>query len=101
MVVLENKKFSLDYVDPNKRSIANALQVIFNDGSHTLEIVVEYPLGHKRRREEAIPFLKQKFVDNLATRIAEKNCTEIHQLFADQGALENIRVDKFMDLFVV
>jgi 2-methylcitrate dehydratase len=101
MVVLENKKFSLDYVDPNKRSIANALQVFFNDGSHTIEIVVEYPLGHKRRREEAIPFLKQKFVDNLATRIAEKNCTEIHQLFADQGALENIRVDKFMDLFVI
>jgi 2-methylcitrate dehydratase len=101
MVVLENEQFSLDYVDPKKRSIANALQVFFNDGSHTLEIVVEYPLGHKRRREEAIPFLKQKFVANLATRIPEKNCIKIHQLFANQGALENIRVDEFMDLFEV
>lgn len=101
MVVLENKQFSIDYLASEKRSIANALQIFFNDGSYTEEITVNYPLGHKRRRQEGIPLLKKKFAENLLTRIPEQNCAEIHQVFADQNTLESTRVNEFMDLFIV
>ena len=54
MVVVENKQYSLDYLDPNKRSIANAVQVHFKDGTVTENVECEYPLGHRFRRDEAI-----------------------------------------------
>lgn len=101
MEVLENKQFSLDYLDPEKRSIANALQVFFKDGNHTENITVEYPLGHKRRRNEGIPLLIQKFVDNLASRIPQQNGIKIHEILASQKTLETTPVNELMDLFVV
>ncbi len=99
MKVQENKQFSLDYLDPKKRSITNALQVFFKDGSHTENIVVEYPLGHKRRRHEGIPLLKKKFADNLASRIPGQNCARIHEIFASQKTLETTAVNELMDWF--
>ncbi len=99
MEVMENKQFSLDYLDPEKRSIANALQVFFKDGSFTENITVEYPLGHKRRRDEGLPLLKKKFTDNLASKIAEQNCARIHQIFASQKTLETTAVNELMDCF--
>ena len=72
MVCVENKQWSRDYLDPNKRSIANAMQVFFKDGSKTANIVVEYPIGHRRRRKDGIPLLEAKFKTNLARRFAAK-----------------------------
>ena len=66
IVVVEDPRFSSDYLNPEKRSIANALQVFFNDGSRTAELVCEYPLGHRRRRLEGIPVLVEKFKKHLA-----------------------------------
>src|SRR5207253_212059 len=59
MLVREEKQYSRDYLDPEKRSIANAVQVFFRDGTKTDKVVVEYPLGHRRRRKEGIPALHQ------------------------------------------
>jgi 2-methylcitrate dehydratase len=64
--VVEDLRFSADYLDPEKRSIANALQVFFADGSRTEELLCEYPLGHRRRRAEGIPVLLEKFRKHLA-----------------------------------
>ncbi len=101
MQVLENKQFSLDYLNPEKRSIANALQVFFKDGNHTDNIIVEYPLGHKRRRNEGIPLLKQKFADNLASRMPQQSGIKINEILASQKTLETTPVNELMDLFVV
>ncbi|MGS2743510.1 bifunctional 2-methylcitrate dehydratase/aconitate hydratase [Halomonas sp. LS-001] len=99
MEVVEDEEYSRDYHDPEKRSIANAIQVFFNDGSSTEKIAVEYPIGHRRRRSEGIPVLEDKFKRNLATRFPPGRTHEIFQLCKDQQRLEDTPVNKFMDLF--
>ena len=101
MEVLENQQFSLDYLDPEKRSIGNSVQIIFKDGTRTEKIMVEYPLGHRRRRKEGIPLLREKFSDNLQSRIPAKNYARVQEIFANQSILETTPVHEFMDLFVV
>ena len=101
MEVVEDTRFSREYLEPDKRSIANAIQVFFNDGSATDEVEVEYPIGHRCRRAEGIPLLEEKFKANLATRFPAGRCAEIFALCKDQTALEATPVHKFMDLFVI
>ena len=101
MVVEEDARYSADYHDPSKRSIANAIQVFFKDGTSTDKVAVEYPIGHKRRREEGIPVLEAKFQASLATRFIESRCDEIIELCDDQHRLEQTPVHEFMDLFVI
>lgn len=101
MEVVEDKRYSEEYHDPAKRSIANAIQIFFKDGSSTEKIAVEYPIGHRRRREEGIPVLEAKFQRNLATRFAAGRSEEIFDLCKDQFRLESTPVNEFMDLFVV
>jgi 2-methylcitrate dehydratase len=101
MEVVEDKRFTAEYLEADKRAIANAIQVFFNDGSSTEEVLVEYPVGHRRRREEGIPLLEQKFKANLATRFPSHQCKAIFTLCKDQAALESTTVNRFMDLFVI
>ncbi|EMI21880.1 2-methylcitrate dehydratase [Rhodopirellula maiorica SM1] len=99
MQVVEHPHYSNDYLDPDKRSIANSVQVFFTDGSHTPRIEVEYPLGHRRRREEAIPLLREKFHNNVATRFSSERVTSLESLFANDS-IDDIPVDQFIDKFV-
>ncbi len=101
MVCVEDKGFSRDYHDPDKRSIANAITVEFKDGRKTGEVVVEYPIGHRRRRKEGIPLLVEKFKTNLARRFPEKQRTAILALCQDPKRLEATPVNEFVDLFVI
>jgi 2-methylcitrate dehydratase len=101
MTCVENKQWSRDYLDTAKRSIANAVQVFFNDGSKTERIVVEYPVGHRRRRKEGIPLLEAKFRTNLARRLSPKQQQAILALCADARKLEATPVNEFVDLFVL
>jgi 2-methylcitrate dehydratase len=101
MEVIENPDFSKDYLDPDKRSIGNSVQVFFRDGSATEKEVVEYPIGHPRRRKEGEPLLFEKFEKSLRSKISEKNSGRILSLFADSSRLLDTPVDEFMDLFVV
>jgi 2-methylcitrate dehydratase len=101
MDVVENPEFSRDYLDPDKRSIGNSVQVFFQDGSATEKVVVEYPIGHPRRRKEGEPLLFQKFEKSLRNKISEKNSGRILALFADSPRLLDTPVDELMDLFVV
>ena len=100
MTCVENKQWSRDYLDPAKRSIANALQVFFNDGSTTDKVAVEYPLGHRRRRREGVPLLEAKFRTNLARRFPPKQQQAIISLCGDPRRLEATPVNEFVDLFV-
>ncbi|HRD68647.1 MAG TPA: bifunctional 2-methylcitrate dehydratase/aconitate hydratase [Legionella sp.] len=101
MQVTENKQFSLDYHDPEKRSIANSIKVIFNDATETDLITVEYPIGHKRRREEGIPVLISKFRTNLLTRFSSQKVEDIMLKMNDTDSLAAMKVDDFMNLWVV
>ena len=101
MVCVEHKPWTKDYLDPKKRSIANAIQVFFKDGSSTEQVVVEYPIGHRRRRAQGIPLLEDKFKANLATRFPAQRCAQILALCKDQAALEATPVQRFVDLLVI
>lgn len=101
MEVVENKAYSADYLDADKRSIANAVQVFFKDGSSTEQVTVEYPIGHRRRREEGIPLLIEKFEANLKTRFPAKQSERILGLLQNEGELKATAVNAFMDLFVI
>jgi 2-methylcitrate dehydratase len=101
MTCVENKRYSRDYLDPKKRSIASQLQVFFKDGTATRKVAVEYPVGHRRRRHEGIPLLEAKFRANLARRFPPERQGAIVDLCRDQQRLESTPVDKFVDLFVI
>ena len=101
MEVIEEPRYTKEYLEADKRSIANALQVFFKDGSSTEKVEVEYPVGHRRRREEGIPLLERKFRSNLATRFPAARVEKIFALCKDQKALEATPVHEFMDLLVI
>jgi 2-methylcitrate dehydratase len=98
MVIKEDKRYSVEYHEADKRSIANRIKIHFADGSSTDEVEVEYPIGHKRRREEGIPVLEQKFLKNLEISYDSEKCEEIYALCTDQKKLENTSVIEFQEL---
>jgi 2-methylcitrate dehydratase len=95
---VEDRQFTKDYHDPQKRSIANALTVEFTDGKKLKEIVVEYPIGHKRRRKEGMPVLVEKFKTNLARVFAQKQAQAVLDLCMDPKRLAATPVNEFVDL---
>ncbi|MFN2646015.1 MAG: bifunctional 2-methylcitrate dehydratase/aconitate hydratase [Burkholderiales bacterium] len=101
IVCVEDKQFTKDYLDPEKRSIANGLTVEFKDGKKLAEALVEYPIGHKRRRKEGIPHLVEKFERNLARRFPEKQRRAILDLCMDPKRLDATPVHEFVDLMVI
>ena len=101
MHVVEEPRYTEDYLDPDKRSIANAVQVFFSDGSHTDKIAVEYPIGHRRRREEGMPQLAEKFARHLATRFPPQQAAAILSHCESTGVLERMPVHRFMDEWLI
>ena len=101
MVCAEKAEYTRDYLDPEKRSIANAVQVFFKDGSASDNIAVEYPIGHRRRREQGIPQLVKKFQTNLARRFSSEQQANILQMCLNQKKLEATPVQQFVDMLVI
>ena len=97
----EDPQFTKDYHDPEKRSIANGLTVELNDGTVLPEVVVEYPIGHRRRRKEGMPVLVEKFKTNLARRFPAKQQKTILDVSLDQKKLEAMPVNEYVDLYVI
>ena len=98
---VEDPQFTRDYLDPEKRSIANAVTVHLSDGRALPEVVVEYPIGHRRRRTDGIPLLIEKFRRNLARRFPQKQQRLIAELSLQQDRLERTPVHEYLDLFVI
>jgi len=99
MVVAEDKQFSRDYMDPAKRSIANAVQVFFTDGTRTERVEVHFPIGHRRRRAEGIPLLQEKALAAFAGHFGRDRAGSLMELFADRGRLEATPVHEFVGQF--
>jgi 2-methylcitrate dehydratase len=95
---VEDKNFTADYHNPEKRSIANALTIEFTDGSSFEEVVVEYPIGHARRRTEGIPLLIEKFKINIARIFDANTQKKILDLSLNYDALAATPVDQYLDL---
>ena len=100
MVVTENKAYTLDYLDPSKRSIANAVQIHFKDGTSLENVEVEYPLGHRFRRKEAIPKILNKYTANLATHYTEKQRKNIEETSLNYEKLVQMNVNDFVELYI-
>ena len=100
MVCVEDTQFTADYFDPEKRSIANALRIEFNDGTKSDEIVVEYPVGHKRRREEGLPLLVDKYKTNLRRIFDDAQVARIEEATLDFERILTMKADDFISLYV-
>ena len=100
MVVEEDPRYTREYLEADKRSIANAVQVFFADGSATENVEVEYPVGHRRRRAEGIPLLVKKFKANAETRFPGERVEKILGLFEDANCLDQMPVNEFMEQFI-
>jgi 2-methylcitrate dehydratase len=98
MEVVEEPAYSRDYLDPDRRSIANAVQVWFDDGSSTGRIAVEYPLGHRRRRDEARPQLMEKFRQNASTCLTDTAVQTLAELIDDPARFDRLPVPEFVNL---
>jgi 2-methylcitrate dehydratase len=99
MQCVELEQYTQDYLDPEKRSIANAIQIFYKDGSVSENVAVEYPIGHKRRRAEGIPKLVEKFKTNLARVFDDKRSQTILDISLDQTKLESMAVNDYVDLY--
>jgi len=98
ITVQEKTEYSKDYLDPAKRSIANAIQIFFNDGSHTDLIEVNYPIGHRKRRNEALPLLMQKISTSLDDHYSSQQRDKIFKLFSQPNELKIMPVDTFFSM---
>jgi 2-methylcitrate dehydratase len=98
---VEDPRFTSDYHDPDKRSIANALTLEFADGQKLKEIVVEYPIGHKRRRKEGMPVLVEKFKTNLGRVFPTRQASALLSLCLDPDRLDATPVNEFVDMMVI
>jgi 2-methylcitrate dehydratase len=101
MVVKEEPRYTREYLEADKRAIANAVQIFFRDGSATEKVEVEYPVGHRRRRAEGIPLLVRKFLSNAETCFLSTQASKIVELFEDPIALNEMVVDRFLDRFTL
>ena len=100
MQVIENPKYSADYLDPEKRSIGNSVQIFFTDGTSSERVEVEYPIGHRRRRKDAVPLLWEKFEGAIAKRFDGAKRTRILKAFKDAQGLDAMGADELVELFV-
>lgn len=99
MTIEENKQYSKDYLDPKKRSVSNAVQLVFEDGTESEKIEIEYPVGHKFRRDEVGPVIDRKFESNLSSFFEEGKVKDIKRLFDDKDALMNMDIRDLMHEF--
>lgn len=97
---VEDPKFTEDYHNPSKRTIPNALTVTLNDGTVLDEVVVEAPLGHKLRRDEAKPEILAKYKRHLSAHFDQGHVDKLVKLGNDRAALENTDIDQYVDLYV-
>lgn len=100
MRVNEFKDFSRDYLDPEKRSIANAVQIFFKDGSSTEELAIEYPIGHKRRREDGIPLLLDKYEKALLQHYSAEQAQKILKISSDRNQFNNLKIDDWISALI-
>ncbi len=100
MVVRENEAFTRDYYDLDKRAIGNSMQVFFSDGTSTDRVEIQYPIGHRNRRDEGIPVLQEKFKNSLTEVFEPEQCESILETFENANSLDQLSASQFLDRLV-
>jgi len=100
MTVSENKRFSDEYLESDKRSIANSVEIRFKEGTHIKE-ELDYPLGHKKRRQEALPHLMKKIESNLKGHLGSVKTEKLLAFFADKPQFYEEPVNRFMERLTI
>ncbi len=100
MVVKEEPRYTREYLEADKRAIANAVQIFFRDGTATEKVEVEYPVGHRRRRAEGIPLLVEKFQANAASYFSTERCEAITSVFEDVNGLQQLPINLLVNHFL-
>ena len=98
MTIIEDERYTREYLEADKRSIANSIEILYTDGTSSEKVEVEYPIGHRRRRDEGIPILVDKFENNLKTQFSEQRSEEILELCLDEEKLRATSVTQFMSM---
>ena len=98
MTIIEDERYTREYLEADKRSIANSIEILYTDGTSSEKVEVEYPIGHRRRRDEGIPILVDKFENNLKTQFSEQRSKEILELCLDEEKLRATSVTQFMSM---
>jgi len=99
MQVMENPQYSADYLDPDKRSISNAIQVHFTDRTSTKRIEIEYPQGHRRNRTDCYPALQKKFMGALSSRLPPSRAGKVFEMCMDAQLFDSMPVPEFLQMF--
>lgn len=100
MEVVENPFFTQEYMDPEKRSISNAITLTFTDGSKSKRVEVHYPVGHRRRRKEGLPLLYDKFEANTETRLGKEQTLKLKKLWQQPDTLDHLQVSELIEHFL-
>jgi 2-methylcitrate dehydratase len=95
MTVKENPRFTEEYFDADKRAIGNAVQVFFTDGSSTEQVSIDYPVGHRRRRDEGIPLLEDKFERAIRGYFSKRQADGIMEAMENRAVASNMDVHEF------
>ena len=98
MTIIEDERYTREYLEADKRSIANSIEIFYTDGTSSEKVEVEYPIGHRRRRDEGIPILVDKFENNLKKQFSEQRSKEILELCLDEEKLRATSVTQFMSM---
>ena len=98
MTIIEDERYTREYLEADKRSIANSIEILYTDGTSSEKVEVEYPIGHRRRRDEGIPILVDKFENNLKTQFSEQRSKDILELCLDEEKLRATSVTQFMSM---
>lgn len=100
MKVVVSDEYTKEYYEDDRRAISNAIEIIYNDGTRSKKVEIKYPLGHKKRRKEAMPHLINKFINNISNVFNEDKCEEIKSLLLNQSELEEMNFNEFSDQFI-
>jgi len=100
MQVEEEPRYTKEYMEADKRSIGNSLEIKFKDGSSVGPIALDYPVGHARRRDEAIPLIASKLKKHLDGHYDQARESKILSLLEDHKSLASMPVPEFVDLWL-
>ena len=100
MQVRENPRFTAEYFDPDKRYIGNSVQVFFADGTATEKVSIDYPIGHRLRRDQGIGLLLEKFAGAINSQFGAKRSRQILAICGDEARMEAMPIEQWLRLFV-
>lgn len=94
--LVEEERFSREYLDVDKRSAANGVTVLLQDGRQLDEVVIEYPIGHASR-PETVGAVETKLRKNLKRAFSPEKVERIIR----SSENDDLPIKDFVDNLVI